>query len=68
VDECKPLLSGIGAGAVTRKKLHHGKIAIDAERAQKMATRKMNVSYDPPHRPRGLQAAGPARPRPCPNP
>jgi hypothetical protein len=68
VDECKPLVSGIGAGAVTRKKLHHGKIAIDAERAQKMATRKMNVSYDPPHRPRGLQAAGPARPRPCPNP
>ena len=41
-------VGGIGAGAVSRKKLLRGKIAIDVERAQKLSTRTMNLAYDPP--------------------
>ena len=41
-------VGGIGAGAVNRKKLLRGKIAIDVERARKLSTRTMNLAYDPP--------------------
>ena len=45
-------VGGIGAGAVNRKKLLKGKIAIDVERAQRLATRSMSLAYDPPAPPR----------------
>lgn len=50
-------VGGIGAAAVSRKRLLKGKISIDAERAQRLATRRMNLAYDPPVKHRGLDPA-----------